>query len=313
MYIIPRCSRFGTMCFHGKILPFDSNIVSCRWSQRFLSSEPPAHKASTGWLKRYEDLLKRRWPKMYAVHRMVVDGCKWCYTDIKTYFILRRELSRGVRTIAEFDQNELEIFIQTSSELTKLVVILILIPLPATVYIIGIAIIFFPRLTLTRHFWTNEQRKEFWTSSMARSAALHFEPLKMFLKQKNVRIPSSFEELRKLRAPSLESLSIMHHYHLCRIHHVLPFLGTSRLRKRAAALRQLDYYLLNMKSIDEMGDQQLYLQLYLRRLQYYGMNIQEMRDELKMWVHYASDPELSVSSYLHAPALFQSGRFGTLK
>ncbi|EFP10056.1 hypothetical protein CRE_16512 [Caenorhabditis remanei] len=36
-----------------------------------------------------------------------------------------------------------------------------LLPVPLSVYVFAFAVIFFPRLVLTRHFWSDEQRREF--------------------------------------------------------------------------------------------------------------------------------------------------------
>ncbi|KHN78569.1 hypothetical protein Tcan_06544 [Toxocara canis] len=94
-------------------------------------------------------------------------------------------------------------------------------------------------------------------------------------------------------------------YHLARIHHVNPFMGVKHLCRRAEVLRYLDHFLLRSDAVDAMSDQQLYLQLYLRRLQYYGMTIDEMRALLKKWVRCSSAPGLRTSAYLHAPAVFQ--------
>lgn len=293
-----RASREIVLCSQ----PVSGRVIMCRNVNAY-SSEPMPHKPK-GFMRTYENFLNRRYPKVYIVHRLVVDGSKWCISDIKTYCRLRRDFLRGTRTIAELDQNELEILIQTNEEIAKLVVIAILIPLPMTVYILGAAVIFFPRLILTRHFWTNEQRRDFWVRSLDRSAKMHFRPIREKLKKMGVNLPSSFEDLKTLRAPEIERLSFVHLYHLARIHRIIPFMGVRRLYLRADALRHLDHFLLQSGSVDAMSDQQLYLQLYLRRLRYYGLSIEEMRKLLKDWVHYSSACGLRASAYLHLPVLF---------
>ncbi|KHN78572.1 hypothetical protein Tcan_06546 [Toxocara canis] len=107
---------------------------------RRFSSEPPPHKTPKGMMGRYEHFLKTRAPKAYTVHRMVVDGSKWCVTDIKIYFKIKRDLANGTRTLSQLTQNELEILIQTSEEMAKMIIVLILIPLPMTFYFLGAAL-----------------------------------------------------------------------------------------------------------------------------------------------------------------------------
>uniref|UniRef100_A0A915C7E2 Letm1 RBD domain-containing protein n=2 Tax=Parascaris univalens TaxID=6257 RepID=A0A915C7E2_PARUN len=300
MWISTSQRRVNAQLLHS----FHSKIGYCRQIRSF-SSEPPAHRTPTGLMGRYECFLKTRAPRAYTIHKMVVDGSKWCISDIKIYFALRRELASGSRSLADLTQNELEILIQCPTEILHIVVLLILLQIPIIGESLCVAIVFFPRLVLTRHFWTNEQRKDFWIASMKRSANLHFKPIRDRLRKLGITIPASIRDLRSLKTPPLEALSFTHLYHLCRIHHIIPFMGVRHLHRRANALRQLDRHLLHSEAVDAMSDQQLYLQLYLRRLQYYGMTIDEMRVLLKKWVHYSSAPGLKTSEYLHAPALFQ--------
>uniref|UniRef100_A0A915PXB6 Letm1 RBD domain-containing protein n=1 Tax=Setaria digitata TaxID=48799 RepID=A0A915PXB6_9BILA len=266
-----------------------------------------ANKQSKGWMVQYESFLLRRYPKVYAIHRMVmnglVSGCKWCWSDIKTYYRLKKDLKSNVRRISDLKRSELEILLQTKEDLLKLAVIVIFIPLPLTVYIFALAVILFPRLVLTRHFWTSDQQKRFWSTSLKRTARMHFDPLRKYLQDLDVNLQTPLEELKKLELPKLNSFSFGHLYHLSKLHQVSLFTsGVRGLDRRAEMLRYLDQSLkLEESAIDMMGEQQLYQQFYLRRLQYDGLSEEKMKCLLKNWVLHMTDPSLKTPLLLHAP------------
>ncbi|EJW79409.1 hypothetical protein WUBG_09682, partial [Wuchereria bancrofti] len=217
-----------------KLWMINNNLINGRLSST-------TNNESKGLMERYESFLSRRYPKVYAVHRMVINGCKWCWSDIKIYYRLKKDLRTKTRQISELKQSELEILLQTKEELLKLAVIVIFIPLPLTVYIFALAVVFFPRLVLTRHFWTNDQRKRFWSTSLKRTAQMHFDPLRKYLQKLDVNVQTPLKELKKLELPEMNTYSLGHLYHLSRLHRV-NFLtaGVRGLHDRAEILRHLD-------------------------------------------------------------------------
>ncbi|VDK28653.1 unnamed protein product [Gongylonema pulchrum] len=106
--------------------------------------------------------------------------------------------------------------------------------------------IFFPRFILTRHFWTIDQKRRFWSTSIKRSTQMH--------------------------------------YHLSRLHRVSLFTGIRGLHSHAETLRCLDRSLkAKSTAIDAMSEQELWQQFYLRRLQYDGLSEEDMKHFLKVW------------------------------
>lgn len=302
--MLSRSCCYGVRSGHScELIKANTIRLMCYTSQRVFGSN--SLPESSGIFEKVKSFGKRRAAGARSVYRRVIDGSKWCVSDIKTYYILKRDLARGVRTVAQLQQNELEILIQTNEELFKLVIVLILIPLPLTVYLFAVAITFCPRLILTRHFWTNEQRRSFWTDTLNNSVNSHLRPIGEELKRMKVNLPSSIDGLKEVETPQIETLSLIHLYHLARLHHLAPFAGTKGLYSRAQILRQLDYFLSRSGAVDEMNDQQLYLHLYLRRLQSCNMSTEEMRNLLKKWIQYSCSPDLRTSAYLHAPAIIQ--------
>ncbi|OZC05153.1 LETM1-like protein [Onchocerca flexuosa] len=266
-------------------------------------SSSTANNQPKGLMARYESFLSRRYPKVYAVHKMVTNGCKWCWSDVKIYYRLKKDLRTKTRQLSELKRSELEILLQTKEELLKLAVIVILIPLPFTIYIIALAVVFFPQLILTRHFWTNDQRKRFWSISLKRVARMHFDPLRKHLQNLDVNLQASLEELKKLELPEMDTYSLGHLYHLSKVHRVsLLIYGVRGFHNRAEMLRYLDHSLKSEDTtIDMMSEQQLCEQFYLRRLQYDGLSEEKMKCLLKNWIQHMTDPRLKTSLLLHVP------------
>ncbi|VDM96943.1 unnamed protein product [Thelazia callipaeda] len=269
---------------HVTLSPITS--VSAALTCRQLCSN--VEKQPKGLMTSYEAFLSRRYPKAYVVHKMVINGCKWCWSDIKTYYQLKNDLRTNVRKISQLKRSELEILLQMKEELLKVAIIVIFIPIPFTIYIFALAVIFFPRLILTRHFWTNDQRKRFWAENLQRTSRVHVHPLQKYLQGLNVDLQTPLERLRELVLPQMSNCSIGHLYHLSRLHRVSFFVhGIRGLHARAEMLRLLDQTLkFDDSAIDAMEEQQLYQQFFLRRLQYDGLSEVEMKSLLKNWVQH---------------------------
>ncbi|KAM3721728.1 LETM1 domain-containing protein [Dirofilaria immitis] len=262
------------------------------------------NKQPKGWMARYESFLSRRYPKAHAVHKMVIDGYKWCWSDIKTYYQLKKDLRTKTRQISELKRSELEILLQCPSEITHIITLLVLLQIPVVGESLCVLLVFFPQLVLTRHFWTNDQQKRFWSISLKRTARMHIQPLRKYLQNLNVNLQASLEELKKLELPEMNTYSIGHLYHLSRLHRVSLLTGGIRgFHDRAEMLRHLDHLLRNEDTtIDMMSEQQLCEQFYLRRLQYDGLTTEKMKCLLKNWIQHMTDPCLKTPLFLHAPA-----------
>ncbi|KAK0425999.1 hypothetical protein QR680_009494 [Steinernema hermaphroditum] len=281
-------------------------VLAIRHQNASFSTGP---RKPTGIMAKFEAYVGPRYPRAYKLHRMVKDGCTWCISDMKSYYRIRRDLFRGKRTLTDLSTSELESYVQTSEEISKLVGIVVIAVMPMTIYVIGFAIIFFPRLILTRHFWSNEQRKEFWAYSLRKSADRHYEPIVENLKvfSTNFNVPIRFEDVDQLRIPPLLDFPMSHIVRLCLIHRCFPFSGTKRLSHRAEVIRELDSRQLNeLHLVDEMDDQQLFMHLFIRRLQYEGKSVPEMRQLLKTWLAASKAISNDTSLMIHAPILCQA-------
>ncbi|PAV76521.1 hypothetical protein WR25_13648 [Diploscapter pachys] len=267
--------------------------ISLRASSAGPSPSSPPKEGSL--MFKYEKFLSQ-WPKILSLHRMVMDGSRWCFSDVKSYFSVKSDLYKGVRKIDQLTVPELEVQVQMMTEGPKMAVVCILLPLPLTVYIIGAAIIFFPRLVLTRHFWSDEQRFEYFHREVYDSQFRTLPGL-ITLYKKPQDVPQKFEDL-----------DINVQFSLLRLHGIypIPFLGMKRLLKRMEFLKELDKQI--RPKINSLTERQLIFNLYIRRLDFSLLTADQMRETLRKWVEFSSN--LSNVQYLFAPVHFKQPAFG---
>ncbi|KAK6029549.1 PDZ/DHR/GLGF domain protein, partial [Ostertagia ostertagi] len=225
---------------NGKDTQSKTTRNTCRMTS---SGPPPASPSKPGsFSARYEAFISR-WPTIHGLHRMVVDGSRWCFSDIKTYIRLKRELSSDARTLENLSMPELEVLVQMPTELPRVAVCAVLLPLPFGFYVIAFAIILFPRFILTRHFWSDRQRTKFFQMDIEHSLA-------NTSLRKIIGNPSSVEQVR---LPNLNQLSFEALIALSSLHSIYPLPGVRRrFTLRCKAMRQLDKILeSNLKSLTE--------------------------------------------------------------
>ncbi|XGW20069.1 hypothetical protein V3C99_003707 [Haemonchus contortus] len=260
---------------------------------------PPASPPKPGSFSARYDAFIARWPKVYALHRMVVDGSRWCFSDIKTYIRLKRELSSDARSLESLSMPELEVLVQMPTELPRVVVTAVLVPIPFGFYVIGFAIIFFPRLILTRHFWSDAQRKKFFQIDVERS-------LKNCSLRTLIGDPSSIEQVR---LTSLDQLNFETLIALSALHAMYPWPGVRRrFALRCKTMRLLDRVVEN--NLNSLTERQLHFHLYIRRIEVQPNSSEsELRKALKDWMRFTN--HLSDMAYLCAPVFFNEKRLGS--
>ncbi|CAD6190888.1 unnamed protein product [Caenorhabditis auriculariae] len=229
---------------------------------------PPSTPPKPGSLTyKYENFLGR-WPKVLAMHRTIVDGEK---------------------KLKDLEVPQLEVLVQMSSEAPKLTMVTVLLPLPFAFYVFALAVIFFPRLVLTRHFWSDRQRREYFQLEVTKSL-VNGEQL-----VKSLGNPRKPEDLSS-KEPS--ALALNEKYLLQALHSILLLPGSERrLKARINALRQLDAVLPAV--IDDLTERQLVFHTYIRRLNIGSKSEEQLRKSLKDYIKYVS--KLDDTAYLYAP------------
>ncbi|KAK5985653.1 hypothetical protein GCK32_002067 [Trichostrongylus colubriformis] len=280
------------------MLPFFCDTHYGRYSciRMTSSGPPPASPPKPGsFTERYEKFISR-WPVVYGMHRMVVDGSRWCFSDIKTYIRLKREMSSNGRKLESLSMPELEVLVQMPTELPRVAVTAMLLPLPFGFYVIGFAVIFFPRVILTRHFWSDTQRKKFFQLDVERSLANSSI-------RTSIGNPSSIDNVR---VENLDELGFRGLIALSVLHSTYPWPGMkNRFTLRCKAVRQLDKLIENQ--LDTLTERQLHFHLFIRRIKVReNAPESELRKALKDWIKFTS--RLDDVAYLCAPIFFNEKR-----
>ncbi|KAF8365324.1 hypothetical protein PRIPAC_83153 [Pristionchus pacificus] len=215
----------------------------CRWTSL---GPPPSPPPIVGSFSHKYDTFLAKYPMMHALHNRVVNGSRWCVMDVKQLWALRSIDLKDNNQLDKLTIPQLETLIQVRCEIPKVTAIMILLPLPLTVYVIGFAIIFFPRLILTRHFWTKSQREEFFLSDINKCV----EAAKSLT---TTSLPSKIEELNEVQKAKLSKL----------YGGFLPW-SVNKLKERYLLTHNIDSRL----DVSSLNRDQLIFHLFLRRVPY---------------------------------------------
>uniref|UniRef100_A0A8R1DZT7 LETM1 domain-containing protein n=1 Tax=Caenorhabditis japonica TaxID=281687 RepID=A0A8R1DZT7_CAEJA len=174
-----------------------------------------------------------------------------------------------------------------------MLLLMVVIQIPGPGDILILMLIFFPRLVLTRHFWSDKQRREFFQLEVTKALISGEELLKTYGNSSK----SDEQKLKPLdKVDSSESL-LLHGLHSM---YLLP--GSSkRIEKRMEALRVLDNLMPTV--IDGFNERQLVFHCYIRKIDIGSKNAAEMRDSLREYTKFTS--RMPNNTYLYASALFK--------
>lgn len=117
--------------------------------------------AYIGRVQNYENVLEKNFPKAVKVYRTFFDGMKYFYSDMKRYLKIARIASTSPLGLKALNRQELELYMQVPRDMVKVAPAIIITSLPFVGYAIYPLIFAFPRVFLTHHFWTPQQRVEF--------------------------------------------------------------------------------------------------------------------------------------------------------
>uniref|UniRef100_A0A0N5BWS1 LETM1 domain-containing protein n=1 Tax=Strongyloides papillosus TaxID=174720 RepID=A0A0N5BWS1_STREA len=278
-------------CRHQEVAS-SNNLALLSTSAHQLSSKKNL-KEPNGILKKYENFLKNNFPTSYTVYRQIVDGCKWCISDLKMYYVLRKTLRNNKKSIEDLKKEELECLIKTSSDLSKVLTLAVVAPIPLTIYPLALAIVFLPRLVLTHHFWSRQKYKEFFSKNIFLRSRFHYDSLSSMVKINHQQsLPLKFGDINKevVTVPSFDEMSVLERYHLLRFHQVSLFNGIKKLKERSLLIHCLDDKLRKTldNSVDKMNEQEIIVQLYMRKIYFENTDDTEfLRKKLVEWLRHS--------------------------
>ncbi|CAB3410599.1 unnamed protein product [Caenorhabditis bovis] len=254
---------------------------------------PPADPPKPGGLMhKYEEFIGR-WPKALALHRTVMEGSRWCFWDVKTFWRTKRALMNGEKKLTDLNLHELETLVQSGGELLKMLALLVIIQIPGPGDILILMLIFFPRIVLTRHFWSDAQRREFFDRDI-KKALTSGEKLVEKIGNPNITVE---KQLKKY-----EEMDPTQKFFMLGLQSMYPLpLARRRLEKRQEALRALDAAM--PQYIDELNERQLVFHCYIRKIEIVTKNAEEMKNELRKYLKITS--RLSNTAYLYAPIMMR--------
>uniref|UniRef100_A0A183CHQ8 LETM1 domain-containing protein n=1 Tax=Globodera pallida TaxID=36090 RepID=A0A183CHQ8_GLOPA len=270
-----------------------------------------------GMKKRCEQWLECSYPSVYKLYRLIIDGSKWCFYDLKTFCWLTYGLRMGRITLSDLNANELFVYVQAGSQLVKLSILAVLAVVPFGFPLLFISMLFAPKYVLTRHFWSDSQSQQFQASHFVRNERKFFPVIVEALKQLDSstpigKLPLSVEQLvvkKAVKIPnSLDTFPWQHRLSLKRMHHLPLWATDGALLKHINLLQLLDTKMARDRdSVEKLSLRDLQTHLYLRNLNFARMNVDQMRAALVQWLgHFKDLSSCDPLLYAHVPVLTQA-------
>ncbi|KAH8380232.1 hypothetical protein KR009_009582, partial [Drosophila setifemur] len=113
------------------------------------------------YVKNYDKVLEKNFPKAMQLYRVFFDGVKDFFGDMKRFLKIARIANDNPQGIRALNRQELELYMQMPRDMFKVAPALIGCSLPMVGYAFFPLVFWYPRVFLTAHFWTPQQRSEF--------------------------------------------------------------------------------------------------------------------------------------------------------
>ncbi len=111
------------------------------------------------YVKNYEKVLEKNFPKTMHVYRVFSIGTKEFYGDIKKYMQVRKKIRNfGMDALS---RDELQLTFTFPKDLIKISPVLLISAIPFTNYIIFPLAFYFPHKILTSHYWSIQDKFNF--------------------------------------------------------------------------------------------------------------------------------------------------------
>ncbi|KAL8580119.1 hypothetical protein ACOMHN_061233 [Nucella lapillus] len=309
-----------------------SKAISCR----FCSSRAEGKVEPPGFIKRYlvdrvftivnnsTSRLEKAYPTVFHIYKTFKTGLSGFVQDSREYYKVSTDVWSG-RNLQDLSRKQLEILRQVPKDFVRIIPVLVVSLIPGGSGAFPIAYVF-PRLLLSHHFWTEQQRQEFWQRELKhRLEHLQYILDHMHLMSRHIEDSAMEERIvniaRKLRHsihPSvtdvldvkplfasypynLDRLSIAYVRHLGKL--MKMSLRRRWLRHDALLLHYTDMAMLR-EGIENMTDFELERACFWRGLNPIGLSRSERTTYLRHWTDVSQTvDENSASLLLHLPLL----------
>ncbi|XP_029911700.1 LETM1 domain-containing protein 1 [Myripristis murdjan] len=284
---------------------------------------------------KYENFLKRRFPRFYQLYHTFVEGVKLLMQDASEVRRIKVMMhSDGVR-LDQLPYRDMEKLRQFRRDIIKAIPLMMISIPPFANYLVFVLMYFFPRQLLIPHFWTPRQTVEYRGVYHTHRAQHHLAVLKGLEytvgKVKDGRLQSHLKHLcTKVQSGAHPGVSEIHAVrglfsgpplglrrmgvtqmrHICPLLFLTPhlpgFLIGSRLRSHALELLMLDHALLRLGP-EQLSDSEIRQACYVRGLNSDSHDIKKCREWLSQWLRMSSSlKESEVSLLLHSMVLLSA-------
>ncbi|XP_063910700.1 LETM1 domain-containing protein 1 isoform X2 [Zophobas morio] len=283
------------------------------------------------YLKNYDQILEKNFPSAMQVYRMFSMGIKDFAVDLKEYFkIVRLFNSPEKDKFRKLTRKEIELYHQMPKDMFKVAPLLLLSALPLVPYVVFPIAYFFPRVFLSRHFWTLQQKSEYSifylrtrllnNRSLFRCVQAELDGLKghglykdwaVILGMIGSGVQPKAEQILKCKdlfmcqPYHLFYLKGKHVKYLLKIHNLhLGWFRRARLVERAVILKEMDRAIIREGGVHNMPIEALRNACLIRGLNPANMRNEDMVNWLNSWIKISNvvDKE-NLSLLLHCPIL----------
>lgn len=315
-----------------RILPFTYTYIRYQIQQEKKSEKHRISNIKEYWfnkyinyIKNYDKVLEKRFPKTMHVYRIFSIGTKDFIQDTKKFIQIK------TKNIDTLTADELQLSYTVHKDIVKLFPLLLISALPFTNYIIFPLAYYFPRYLLTSHYWTLQQKLEFMLLDHKKrlkhnrplfrcmQAELHnIKDHKLKLKwsgiiaclgsgtHPNVKDIIACSELFANEPFSLNSLKRKHIKELLGIHNISSWklFKRRKLKERSILIKRMDEALQKEGGTTTMSNDAIRWALSFRGVNPANMSLESMRNWLEQWFIISNTVnENTLSLLLHCPIL----------
>lgn len=281
------------------------------------------------YMTNYDKVLEKRFPAAMKMYRVFMDGAKDFYGDMKKFLKITRIANNSAVGLRSLTRKELELYYQMPKDMMKVGPVLLASALPFTNYVILPMVYMFPRMFLTTHFWTLQQRLNFqedvlrdrisynrkvfrcMQAKLDKLKALDYQRLGHILGLLGSGLHPTSEEIIEIKdifeqPPfDLDSLTAKHLKYLSRLHDIgRGPLKRVRLAERSHIFHHMDLAIKREGGVHNMPVDALRMACFLRGLNPTNLSNEAMIDWLRSWVAVSIKVDRSnVSLFLHLPIL----------
>ncbi|KAL6119519.1 letmd1 [Pungitius sinensis] len=288
---------------------------------------------------KYEDFLKRRFPRFYHLYHTFKEGVKLMLQDGKAVQRIKIKMFSNGMQYKDLPYRDMEKLRQFRRDIMKAVPLMVISIPPFANYLVFVLMYFFPRQLLIPHFWTPKQQVEFRGLYHSHRVQHHWPVLKGLEKTsqrvKDGQLQSHLKNLcAKVQSGAnpkvAEILAVrslfsgpplgIRRMSVDQMRHVSPllfltprlpgFLMGRRLNSHALELLQLDRALSRLGP-HQLSESELRQACYVRGLLSNGLGISQCQEWLSQWLQVSTSLKDSEVSLLLHCIVFLSANYPT--